>query len=287
MKYLILILSCFSLSSAVDAENTSFRIATYNIRYDAKADDESGNPWQVRKHEVAKLIKRHQFDVVGVQEPNAKQLEEFQALMPDYAYTGHPYGGKNGDAHHCATFYKKDLFTALDSGVFWFSETPNEPSIGWDATDRRICSWIKLQVKATGQEFYVFNAHFYWKNQTARENSGMVLVNQVNAIAAGAPVVALGDFNSHPDTPQIADIKKRLSDAYEITETSRQGVDGTGFPGGVFQGKPEARIDYLFVSSHFLVKDYKVISDVYHEDRYPSDHLPVTSLLELKSETNK
>jgi endonuclease/exonuclease/phosphatase family metal-dependent hydrolase len=284
MKYLILLLTSFSMLHLAGAETTSFRVATYNIRYDARADDESGNPWQVRKHEVAKLIQRHQFDVVGVQEPNAKQLAEFQALMPDYAHSGHSYGGKNGDAHHAATFYKKDFFTALDTGVFWFSETPEVPSIGWDATDRRICSWIKLQVKATRQVFYVFNAHFYWKNQSARENSGKVLVNQVNAIAGDAPVIALGDFNSKPGTPQIADVKKRLRDAFEVTQTPRQGEEHTGFPGGVFQGKPDSRIDYLFVSPHFGVKDYRVISDVYNGDHYPSDHLPVTSLVELNSD---
>lgn len=282
MRYFAVILLCFTWVLTVEAEEATFRVAAYNIRYDAKADDESGNPWQVRKHEVAKLVQRHQFDVVGVQEPNAKQLAEFQALLPEYAHEGHPYGGKNGDAHYCATFYKKELFKKLDAGVFWFSETPDQPSIGWDATDRRICSWIKLEVKATGQVFYVFNAHFYWKLETARANSGAVLVKKVNEIAGDAPVIALGDLNSTPDKPQIADIKKRLSDAYDVTQTPRQGVEGTGFPGGVFQGEPGPRIDYVFVSSHFAVKDYRVISDVYDGNRYPSDHLPVTSLLKLK-----
>lgn len=287
LRFLILLFAGLTWLAQLQAEPTSFRVATYNIRYDAKADEVSGNPWVIRKKEVADLIKRHQFDIVGTQEPNEAQLKELQGLLPDFEHFANPYGGKDGNAHYCATFFKKHLLQALDSGVFWFSETPDTPSIGWDATDRRICVWNKLQVKATGEVFFVFNAHFYWKNEIARAQSGPLLVNKMKSIAGASPAIALGDLNSAPDTPQIHAIKTHLSDAFDITKTARQGVEGTGFPGGVFQGKPNARIDYLFVTPHFTVKDYKVLSDVYNGDRYPSDHLPVTSLVQLTPKSKK
>lgn len=281
MKHLLIFLA--TLCGFAQAKEASFRVATYNVRYPAKADEASGNPWQTRKKEVAALILRHQFDLVGTQEANDKQLEELQELLPEFGHLGKPYGGKNSNSHNCATFYKKELFTPLDSGVFWFSETPDTPSIGWDATDRRICFWTKFRIKETGQEFFVFNAHFFWRNQIAREKSGAVLVEKIKAIAGEAPVIAMGDFNSTPETPQIQDLRKLLSDAYDVTVSARQGVEETAFSGGVFQGVPKVRIDYLFLSQHFTVKDYQVLSDVYGDGRYPSDHLPVTSLVELKS----
>ncbi len=269
------------LSGLVQAQ-APFRVATYNVRYDAKADDESGNPWQVRKKEVAELIRKHQFDLIGTQEANAKQLAELQELLPDFGYLGKPYGGKAGDLHNCATFYRKDLFSPVDSGVFWFSETPDKPSVGWDATDLRICFWTKFETKPGGRTFFVFNAHFYWKNEIARSESGGVLVRKIKEIAGEYPVIAMGDFNSEPDSPQIRTIRNHLSDAFEITESPRKGVENTNLGGGVFQGLPKNRIDFLFLSKGFKVKDYQVLSDVYNGDRYPSDHLPVTSLVDFK-----
>lgn len=255
-----------------------FRAATYNIRYAAEADEQSGNGWDLRKKAVSDVIRGHQFDVVGTQEADAAQLADLKQLLPGYDYTGHPYGGK-GDSHNGVTFYRADLFEVMDSGVFWFSETPDEPSIGWDATDRRICNWTKFKVKDSGKEFFFFNVHFYWQFEVAKRESGPLLVQKIKEIAGEAPAICVGDFNSTAETPQIKAVKTLLHDAYDRSKTPRQGVENTNLGGGVFQGVPKNRIDYIFISSHFEVEDYKVISDIYDGVHYPSDHLPVTSLL--------
>ncbi|MGV3763189.1 endonuclease/exonuclease/phosphatase family protein [Parapedobacter sp.] len=261
-------------------EGTQFRAATFNIRYNADADKASGNGWDLRKGPVSEVILTHQFDVVGTQEGDAGQLADLKALLPGFDFTAYPYGGK-GDLHNCATFYRTALFEVLDSGVFWLSETPDEPSIGWDATDRRICQWTKFEVKETGEEFFFFNAHFYWRLEEAKRESGPLIVQKVKEIAGDAPVICVGDFNSTVETPQIQAVKSLLGDAYDRTKTPRQGVENTNMGGGVFQGTPKNRIDYIFLTSHFEVEDYQVLSDVYNGDHYPSDHLPVTSLLTL------
>lgn len=260
-------------------EQTSFRVATYNIRYDADADEQSGNGWDLRKGAVSDVIQNHEFDVVGTQEGDAEQLAALKNLLSGFDYVGHPYGGSKGDLHNCATFYRTALFDVLDSGVFWFSETPDEPSIGWDASDRRICHWTKFKVKATGKVFFFFNAHFYWRLEVAKRESGPLLVRKVKEIAGETPAICVGDFNSTAETPQIQAVKTLLRDAYDHSKTPRQGVENTNLGGGIFQGKPVNRIDYIFLSPHFEAEDYRVISDVYNPDRYPSDHLPVTSLL--------
>lgn len=271
------------LGLAIANAQQGFRVASYNIRYAAAADEQSGNGWEVRKQPLATLITRHGFDIVGTQEGNVQQLAGLNNLLSGYAYLGSPYGG-SGDLHNCATFYKTALFDVLDSGVFWLSETPDTPSIGWDASDRRICHWTKFREKKTGKEFFFFNVHFYWRKQLARAQSGPLLVRKIRDIAGDHPVICTGDFNSTAETTQIEAVKALLSDAYDVTKTPRKGVEGTGFPGGVFQGKPGGRIDYIFISDHFNVEDYRVISDVYNDDRYPSDHLPVTSLLTWSSD---
>lgn len=259
----------------------SFRVASYNIRYQAEADERSGNGWAVRKEPLAALIKRHGFDLIATQEGNTQQLGELKELLPGYAYLGSPYGGPEGSLHNCATFYRTDSFEVLDSGVFWLSETSEIPSIGWDASDRRICFWTKFKERATGKAFFLFNTHFYWRKHTARERSGPLVARKIKEIAGQQPVILMGDFNSTSETTQIKAIKELLSDASEVTTRPVTDVKGTAFPGGVFQGEPGARIDYIFVSPHFIVKDYKVISDMYNVNRYPSDHLPVSSKILL------
>ena len=254
-----------------------FRMATYNIRYAAAADEQSGNGWELRKMPLATLISGHGFDIVGTQEGNAQQLGDLTALLPGYQYVGHPYGGSDGQLHNCATFYKTDLFDVLDSGVFWFSETPDTPSIGWDADDRRICQWVQFREKSTSNTFFVFNVHFYWRNHTAKEQSGPLLVRKIKEIAGDQPAICNGDFNSPPETSQIQAVAALLSDSRAITQTPPKGAEGTNLGGGVFQGEPNARIDYIFVSPHFSVTDYEVLSDVYNGNHHPADHLPVTA----------
>lgn len=261
-------------------QKTSFRVAAYNIRYAAEADEKTGNGWDLRKGPLARLVTQHDFDIVGTQEGNSRQLEDLKKLLPAFDIVSHPYGGK-GDLHNAAIFYKKELFELIDSGVFWLSETPEVPSIGWDATDRRVCNWAKFKDKRSGKKFYFFNAHFYWRKHIAKQESGPLMARKIKEIAGDTPVIVTGDFNSRPETPQIAAIKKIVNDAYDVTMTAKQGAEGTGFPGGVFQGDPGGRIDYIFVSPKIRVLDYKVLSDRYNDDRYPSDHLPVTSLIEF------
>ncbi len=261
--------------------DSGFRVATYNIRYATQADEQSGNGWELRRDPLVKVILNHGFDLIGTQEGRAKQLEDLKDRLPGFDYLGHSYGTVSANHHNCATFYRTALFEVLDSGVFWLSQTPEAPSVGWDADDHRICQWTRFRVKKTGKEFFFFNTHFYWRLKEAKAESGPLLVRKMKEIAGENPVICVGDFNSGSGTPQIMALKEMLSDAYDISQQPREGVEETGFSGGVFQGNPKYRIDYIFLSRHFEARDYKVLSDRYNGDRYPSDHLPVTSRIKF------
>jgi endonuclease/exonuclease/phosphatase family metal-dependent hydrolase len=275
------LMSCNKGSNLTKAsKSAAMRVATYNIRYESKADDLAGNGWDVRKKPVADLVLKHGFDIVGTQEGNSRQLDELKSLLEGFDFVGYPYGGPDGKLHNCATYFKKSMFKVLDEGVFWLSQTPDVPSLGWDATDRRICQWIKFKEIGSGKEFYFFNAHFYFRYEEARKNSGALMVSKIREIAKDSPVVFVGDLNSTPEMEQIGTIKSLLKDCAEISKTGREGHEKT-FPGGRFFGEPELRLDYMFVSSHFNVLDYKVLGDTYIENRYPSDHLAVTSKIEF------
>jgi len=267
----------------VEEEGIHVKAASYNIRYAAAADETTGNGWNVRKTPLANLIRNHDFDIVGTQEGNFSQMGDLMTLLPGYDYIGYPYGGSTSKNHTASIVYKKAEYEVVDQGVFWYSETPDVESIGWDATDTRICTWARMKHKASGQQFYFFASHFYYQYVTAKRNSGAVLVQKIQEIVTdNLPVISTGDYNSNPSTPQVLDILTLLQDSYDITETPRSGPVGTGFPGGVFEGTPGSRIDYVFVNNKVRVLTYAVLTDSYNGGRYPSDHLPVSCDLFLK-----
>ena len=280
---LVLVFSSFSVSPVSresKAKKTRIKVSAYNIRYNANADVKGGNGWDIRKKPLAELIEKHGFEIVGTQEGDKQQMSDLRTLLPAFEQVSYPYGGK-GDLHTAAILYKKDRFEVLDQGVFWLSETPDEPSMGWDATDRRICSWAKFKEKKSGKTFYFFNVHFYWRLEVAKRESGPLMVRKIKEIAGDAPAVCVGDFNSTSETSQILAMKASMQDAYDATETTRKGIEYTNLGGGNFLGPAKDRIDYIFVSKNIRVKDYEVYSDRYNGDRYPSDHLPLASTIEF------
>ena len=47
-------------------------------------------------------------------------------------------------------FFLKTGYELLDSGTFWLSDTPDEPSFGPGAAIIRACTWVKLKNRLTG-----------------------------------------------------------------------------------------------------------------------------------------
>lgn len=269
---LLLVFGACSSQKAKKPASEDLIVATYNIRYNTPNDGE--NAWPNRKEQVKGLIRYHEFDLFGTQEGLIGQLNDL-AEMQEFAFTG--VGRDNGEqaGEHSAIFYKKSRFELLDSGDFWLSETPDEPSYGWEAKHRRICSWAKFNDRQTGKTFFVFNAHFDHQAVEARRQSGMLVVEKMKEVAGDAPILFLGDLNSTPDTEQIITIKSFLNDAYEVSEIQPYGPVGT-FNSFDFLAPMDRRIDYIFVSDHFTVKKYGVLTDSY-DQKYPSDHQPVVA----------
>jgi len=107
----------------------------------------------------------------------------------------------------------------------------------------------------------------------ARRESGKLMVQKIKEIAGAKPVICVGDFNSTPETEQIQTMQSFLNDAWQVTEMPPYGPAGT-FNGFNYQAPLKERIDYVFLSNHFRVFKYGVLTDS-KAQRFPSDHLPV------------
>ena len=251
---------------------------TFNIRYETSRD--SGNLWTDRKAYVTGLIRFHGFDVFGTQEGLSNQLEDIQQQLPEYARYGVGRDDGVSKGEHAAIFYRKDRFSLLQSGDFWLSETPEKPGFGWDARINRICSWVKLQEKQTAKIFYCFNVHYDHQAITARRESSKLLLAKIKTIAGDAPVVVTGDFNGSYNTEWY----QLIANSGIVSDTYRQ-VKHPYLNNGTFQNFGRSFttgdvIDHIFVTRHFSVKRWGVLTDSYH-GKFPSDHFPVLAEIVL------
>ncbi|MBK5195525.1 MAG: endonuclease/exonuclease/phosphatase family protein [Proteiniphilum sp.] len=276
--FCLLMLSASTLFAQSRKEIT-LNLSSFNLRMDTNSDGE--NAWPNRKEMVKGLIRFHDLDIIGTQEGFKHQLDDILKLG-NYAYVG---GGRDDgiDAgEHSSIIYNKKRFKVIDKGDFWFSETPEVPSKGWDATCcNRICSWAKFRERKSGKEFFVFNAHYDHQGKEARRNSSLMLLDRIKKIAGKNPVIATGDFNALPDSEPIQIIYDSglLNDSYLVTKVPPYGTVGT------FNSfKPESpmtnRIDYIWVTPDVTVKKYGVLNDM-HYGRFPSDHFPVMIKVKL------
>ena len=259
-------------------DSKTINVATYNIRYNNLGD--GPNAWPNRKDKVKALVRYHEFDIFGTQEGLIDQIKAL-AEMNEFAYVGVGRDDGKEAGEHSAIFYRKDRFKLLDSGDFWLSETPEEPSFGWDArSHKRICSWAKFKDLQTKTDFYFFSVHFDHQAVEARRQSGILMVKKIQEIAGKLPVICVGDFNSTPETEQIQKMKTLLNDSYEVSEMPPYGPVGT-FNSFNYNARMRDRIDFIFASPQIKVLKYGVLTDSY-EQKFPSDHHPVTAKVRLQ-----
>src|SRR5690606_10973434 len=276
---------CFFLIALLVAPLLSIgqklNVASYNIRYANPDDAKRGDGWERRVPVIASQVHFFDFDLMGVQEALARQLEDLDKLLIEYDRIG--VGREDGKAggEFSPIFYKKDRLELLDHDTFWFSETPEMPSKGWDAALNRICTWGKFRDRLSGEEFFHFKLHMDHMGQEARKNSSLLIVEKIREIAGDAPVILSGDFNFHQTHPNYQLIVKSgvVEDTYEQAPV-RMAPNGT-FNRFSFEGTGhDNRIDHIFVNDKVRVNHYGILT-ISYKGHFPSDHFPVLVEVEL------
>lgn len=278
MLCLILIpMFTFAAQDAPAQEDKSIIAGTYNLRFDNPSDGANG--WPLRKEAVKALIRFHEFDLFGTQEGLGNQIQDLSE-MSEFSHVG--VGRDDGlDAgEHSTIFFRNSRFLLQRHGDFWLSETPGQPSLGWDAECcKRIATWARLRDRKSGKSFYVFSVHFDHQGVVARRESARLVLRKIDEIAGTQPVICLGDFNSTPDTEQIGIMRSTLRDARDVSEAAPYGPAAT-FNGFQWGDLPKDRIDYIFVTKQVRIVKYGTLTDSLNQ-RYPSDHFPVMTRLIL------
>lgn len=268
---IVLVVMMLLVSGVFYGQN--LKIMTYNIRLNVASDGE--NAWPNRKDYFMSQVQFYSPDIFGVQEATPSQVIDIASGMPKYSKfgIGREEGG-TGEA--CTIYYKKDRFKLQEANTFWLSETPNVVSRGWDAACNRVCTYGLFTDLKTKKTFYVFNLHLDHMGEVARVKGVQVVLEKIKAINTKKyPVFLMGDFNSEPNTPQIAEIKKVMDDTRDVSKEKPFGPSGT-FNNFKHNEPVTLLIDYIFISknSGLTVQKHAVLSDS-KDLKYPSDHLPV------------
>lgn len=264
--------------AALAGSNAPINVATYNLRLNTPSDDQ--NVWGLRREAVMALIRYHEFDLFGTQEALPEQINDLEALS-EYAYVGVGRDDGKNAGEHSAIFYRRARFTLIAHGDFWLSETPDRPSKGWDARCcNRLATWVRLRDKTSGKTLLVVSVHFDHEGEVARRESANLLLRWLERQETGDAVIALGDFNSTPDTEQIVAMKNAMRDARTVSLAPPYGPLAT-FNDFKFGLAPSKLIDYIFLGPNIRVLKYAVLTDS-DGQRYPSDHFPVLLNIELE-----
>lgn len=276
MKRVLLILAAVL---PILAGCASVKVMTYNIRFGTANDGD--NAWENRKDAAAAMVLDQKPAVFGVQEALDFQLEFLKQNCPGYDYVG--VGREDGvsKGEHMAVFYDTKRVELKDWGTYWLSETPDVPSLGWDAKCKRTATWVLFYDKSKKRHFYFVNTHLDHVGVQARINGLALVVERIGGMnPEGYPMILMGDFNVHPEDPCLDDLRTKMLDTWETARKSDFGPTYHGY-GKFSEGTP---IDFIFYKDFKGCKSVDRVTQEYLGVPFVSDHYPVTAvMLYLKS----
>ena len=268
----------YDVSGALTADKDEIRVMSCNLRC-INPLDTGKKSWFYRADLIMKNIENAAPGIIGFQEATKWQYKYLTESLPGYDSVI-TYRDKAVNSEGCPVFYNTELYSLIDKGSFWLSETPGKMSRDWGAACYRICSYTILKAKDTGFELIVFNTHLDHVSEEARIN-GIKLVLEKAKEYGDRPLVLMGDLNAGVDTPTYAAATEIFDDAALMTQdTDTESCTYQGFGAYLDRG----RIDYFMISKQGLeVLKYNVIKDTY-DGVYPSDHFPVFTVLKAVNE---
>lgn len=245
------------------------RVMSCNVRCISPTDF-GKKSWFYRADLIMQGIEKEQPSVIGFQEATKWQYSYLCDTLSSYDSVI-TYRDDAFNSEGCPIFYRSDMYTLIDKGSFWLSETPDVMSKSWGAQFNRVCSYVILKDNATGTEFVVFNTHLSHVSDEARINGIQVVLDKI-AEFGSKPAVLMGDLNAKEDSETYKSATNNFYDAKYQTENTMTSCTYQDW------GEQLDRecIDYVMISKQGLkVNSYKVVTDTY-EGVYSSDHFPLS-----------
>ena len=251
---------------------------TFNLRFENDRDGE--NAWCHRRDMVAELIIRYAPSIVGTQEGKWSQLEFLKDRLPDYtSITSNRV--QDATCQYPTLFVRQEEFEVHDGKDHWLSKTPaRHRSKNWDSAFPRMLNCARLRMIQGGDTIWAAVTHLDHIGGEARYEQAKLVAEWVKGRTG--PVIVMGDFNDHPESlvhATLIDPGVGLKDTWQVLGLDE---DAGSYTHHGFDGEPQmTRMDWILVSPHFRVQDASVIRG-HVEGRYPSDHFPYMTMVNLE-----
>jgi endonuclease/exonuclease/phosphatase family metal-dependent hydrolase len=261
---------CVAVSCSTEQAKEPIKVISYNIRCGVNPGQDGENNWEYRKQASINMINDEKPTIFGLQEALPPHLEYLKEQLPQYASYGIARDDGKTEGEYMTIYYLKDEVELLNCGTFWLSETPETPSMGWDAACKRTCTWAKMRMKRSGKEFAYLNTHLDHVGKVAqREGLALMMKRAAEIVPDGMPVFVTADFNCVTSDPIFEPIKAVMKDARETAPQTDRRATFNGW-------KPNATavIDHIFYRGA-EPKSFRVLCDKNYGAPYISDHYPV------------
>lgn len=258
-----------------EKEEGTVRVCSFNIR----CADVNGVEMKDRIRLVIQKILEIDPDSFGVQEATPAWMAALQTMLPDYGFIGKEREG-DGTGECCAVFYKKERWTLRYGDTKWLSETPDEPSLGWDGACKRVYTYAVLKNKYNGTEYAHINSHYDHVGRQARRNAAEQIVDFAREMLPGKAVVFTADMNVRESDDAYRTMTSYFADARKTAEDSEY-VSCT-FHGGRSELYDNYIIDYVLYNEKIEAKTFRVVTEGV-DGRFVSDHFPIYADLGIVS----
>ncbi len=251
------------------------KIVTLNLRFDKP--DPGNNAWIWRRQVIAQLLADANADLIGTQEGKAHQLLDLHRRLPDYQSVGVDRQG-NGASEYCAIFYQQQRWQCLEYGDFWLSATPKmvgSVTEDWENPVPRMVSWGVFTDNTQVKPILIFNTHFDYHSQKARELSAQLVCDRLSLFNADDYLfIVTGDFNAEPQSLTRQSLLNPLKNGVQLCDVLAEVDLDYQMSYHEFTGKGFAAVDTIYYDSrlnlHQVSVDHTQIDHV-----WPSDHFPV------------
>ena len=264
----------------------SFNInwAEHSLEADLKAKEKG---WTQRKESVLKLINDSGAHVIGLQEVKDAALkdkevnqrlylEENLAEKYELIYCGREVA--------LAMIYDKTVFNLISQEKYWFSDTPDELSNGWDG-DRdhnyHAAYTLTLEHKATGETIKAINTHGPLDDPGNVKSFNLIAERSLSK-DDGTITIMMGDFNARPGKLGYVPIAEKLQDCRVAAAKSPNREHRTW---NGYTDTATGILDYCFASKGDKVEvlEYKVHTNQFGKGYYMSDHFAVQATIKIHS----
>ncbi len=252
------------------SQNTDeIKVMSCNVRC-FNPSDHGKRSWFYRADLIIDNLEKEQPGVIGFQEVTKWQYAYLTDTLTAYDSVI-TFRDDTFYSEGCPVFYRTDLYTLVDKGSFWLSETPEVMSIDWDSACYRICSYVILKDNASETEFVVFNTHLDHVSDEARIKGIGVVLDKIKEFGS-LPSVLMGDLNADEYSETYKSATENFLDTKYQTENTMKSCTYQNWG----QELDRECIDYVLISkTGFSVNSYKVVTDTY-DGVYPSDHFPIS-----------